>query len=188
MTYPPPQQPAPGQPPGAQGWPAPRPRPTDPGPTPSRVRMAVWLLVAQIVANLALGLPAIYLSLDTMLAREVSIPDVDRALLVRITFAVVVVMLVAIDALYVVLTVKINQGRNWARITVMVLCAMGIVYAPLNVLSLGTAALSPLLLASSLVGLATSIAILVLLAVEPAKTWFPAKSAFLSALRAARRR
>jgi len=84
------------------------------GPRPKRITVAVWLLWV----SFGLGLPAAYLSM----LRE---PEPG--------FSPVLVAIVSIFiAFSAVLNVLVYRGRNWARIAVLLLVAVGIPYVLLG--------------------------------------------------------
>lgn len=182
MTYPQ-GQPWPGQPPMPYYPPGP---PQDPGRAPRAVLAVLWLVVGQVVLGLALGLPAAYLAMDEALAQQPPTPGIDQETLFQITFVATVVIVVAVSAVWVLFAVKTVQGRNWARITLLVLCGISVLTAPLNLVSgyvMDT--LTPLGAMSSVIGLGLNVLVAVLLFSEPAKSWIPAKTAFRKAQRTA---
>ena len=68
------------------------------------------------------------------------------------------------------LTWKVSRGRNWARITFLVLTLLGLVpYVPIL---LSTFHRSPMMAAVSLVQTATQLFALVLLFTSPGREWF----------------
>lgn len=149
----------------------------DPGPAPASVRAVFWLVIVQAVLGLAVGLPVAYLSKDAILAQQPTTPGLDQEAVWSAGFAIGVVVAIGSALLWLLFAVKLREGRNWARLTMIVLSVISLVYTPVNLL--GSAAASPAVLLSSLPGLAITVVILVLLARDPAKSWAPAKTAYL---------
>ena len=172
MTYAPQQPTHPPQ----RTWQAP-----DPGPAPRSIQAVFWLVVAQSALSLVVGLPVAYLSKDAILAQQPATPGVDQEAVWQAGFAFGVFAALVGCAVWLLFATKLKQGRNWARITMIVLTVVSLAYTPLNLLDTGGS--SPLLFVSAVPGLAVSVAILVLLVREPAKSWTPAMTAYLKSHR-----
>ncbi|MQA77575.1 MAG: hypothetical protein GEV10_03675 [Streptosporangiales bacterium] len=149
----------------------------DPGPAPASVRAVFWLVIVQAVLGLAVGLPVAYLSKDAILAQQPATPGVDAEAVWSAGFAIGVVVAIGSALMWLLFAVKLKEGRNWARITMIVLSVISLVFTPINLLN--TAGATPVVLLSSLPGLVITVVILVLLARDPAKSWTPAKTAYL---------
>lgn len=155
------------------------PPPADPGPTPRSVNLAVILLFVQA----ALGLASLVLvpdTVDKMMALEPPPPGEDAettkmveqtALGFGITFAIIVA------GLTVFLSLLARQGRNWARIVLIVFIIIALSVTPFNLAGVASGVGGPLNLAFDLPALAINVLVLVLLLRRPARSWFAAKSA-----------
>lgn len=158
----------------------PAPYLADPGPPPTSIQVVFWLVLAQNTIGLVFGIVIAYLSKDALLAKQSLPSGVDPESVFQAGIALAVVFGVGFGALWILFAAKLRQGRNWARITMMVLCAVSLVLTPFNLLNpMSTTPITPLTLTSYGIGLVANLVILVLLACDPAKSWTPAKTAFL---------
>lgn len=151
----------------------------DPGPAPTSIHAVFWLMIAQTAFNVFVGLPLAYLSRDAILAAMPETPGVDKEAIWQGSFGFTVVLSLGMAVLWLLFAVKLRQGRNWARITMIVLTAVGLVFTPINLANGGAAI--PATVVPALIGMAVALLIMILLLTEPAKSWTPAKSEFLKA-------
>lgn len=150
---------------------------SDPGPAPASVRAVFWLVIAQAVFGLVAGIPVAYMSKDALLAQQPATPGVDQDAVWSAGFTFGVVVAIGSALMWLLFAVKLKEGRNWARITMIVLSVLALVFTPINLMNTGGAA--PAVLLTSLPGLVITVIVLVLLARDPAKSWTPAKTAYL---------
>lgn len=180
------QQPEPyqTQPYQAQPYGAP---PADPGPISGPPRTALILQLVQIGVGL-LSLVFIPSTMRHALAQQPQQPGVSQDLLDTIvTVSVVVGIVVSViwAGVMVLFVAKAWQGRNWARIVLIVFAAIGVVGfvfgMPFNIIQIANGAQTPLLLITGIPSFVLSLIVLILLVREPAKSWFPARTAYLKA-------
>lgn len=136
-------------------------------------------MIAQSAFSVFVGLPLAYMSKDAVLASMPDTPGVDTEAIWQGSFGFTVVLSVGMAALWILFAVKLRAGRNWARITMLVLTALGLVVTPINLANTGVTI--PATVMPALIGVAVGLVVLILLLAEPAKSWTPAKTAFLKA-------
>jgi hypothetical protein len=156
---------------GGYGQPA-----TPAGPAPNEVVRATLIMFVQA----ALGLLGLILSFTDSAGIKDSIregspnltPDqVDAAYATGLIFAIIIGLVFA--ALYVLLAIQMRKGKNWARITTMVIAGLSILFGLLGLFS-SAPTLNRVL---GIIGLVLNIAIFALLLTRPAKEYFAARRA-----------
>lgn len=141
---------------------------TDTGSAPGSVRAVVWLVVAQLVFNMCVGLPLAYLSKDAALAALPTTPGVDKEAIWQGSFGFTVLASLGMGLLWVLFAVKLRQGRSWARVTLLVFAVLAVVFTPINLLN-GVAI--PQTVVPALIGMAVGVLLIVLLVTESTKSW-----------------
>jgi hypothetical protein len=146
------------------------------GPAPAEVVRASILMFVQA----ALGLIGLIFNFadadgikDSIRDSDSSLtPDqVDSAYTLSLTFALIIGLIFA--AAYVLLAIQVRKGKNWARITTLVIAGISIVFGLLG-LAASAPALSRVL---GIIGLLINIAIFVLLMLRPAREFFASRRA-----------
>lgn len=138
--------------------PAPEPRVTPPNATPPRaVVQAVWLLWI----SLAVGLVELALSMNPLREPAQVLPEAGM------TALGVFASITLIGTVYLVLVHHVRKGRNWARITVLVLVALGVID---SLIARRPMELVPFLL--NLLEVLLDVAALALLFSGPGSQWF----------------
>lgn len=103
----------------------------------------------------------------------------DVAPIVTATIYSSMVFALAGAVLWIVLGVKVRQGRNWARIVVTVLAGLALVSVLVSLIQLISPAHLPIYsYAVSAAGALIDIALLILLWRQPAAGWFNARTAY----------
>jgi hypothetical protein len=167
---PPPPEFRPGAPAGGYGYPQQQQGP--PPEVPKTLDVALWV----VVANTVLGLIGVIYSLsqrDQIIARvmnnrSLSLEEARTAANIGITIGIIVG--VGFALFYIFLAVKMRAGRNWARITLTVFLALGVI-GGLASLGQDTAGLS-----KALSGIALVLDVVALVAV-----WQPASTKYIKA-------
>ena len=156
---------------GAYGQPA-----TPAGPPPQEVVRATLIMFVQA----ALGLLGLIINFADSAGIKDSIrsgnpnltaDEVDRAYATGLIFAIIIGLVFA--ALYVLLAIQMRKGKNWARITTMVIAGLSILFGLLGLFA-SAPALNRVL---GIIGLVLNIAIFALLLTRPAKEYFAARRA-----------
>jgi hypothetical protein len=138
--------------------PAPDPGTAPPSGTPPRaVVQAVWLLWI----SLAIGLVELALSMNPFRNPTEVQPEA------HMTVFGVFASITFIGTAYLVVVHHVRKGRNWARVTVLVLVALGVIE---SLVAPRTAEIVPFLL--NLLEILLDIAALALLFSNPASQWF----------------
>lgn len=128
-----------------------------PGPPPRSVVHAVWLLWT----SLAVGLVELALSMNPL--REPAQLPAETHMTAFGVFA----SIVAIGTAYLWIVHHVRKGRNWARVTVLVLVVLGVI----DTLT-GRRSAQPLPFMLNLAEILLDVAALTLLFREPASHWF----------------
>jgi hypothetical protein len=100
--------------------------------TPHTVRNAAWVMYAGAVASVVRGVTYLVTQRATKAALEHRFPRMSAGNITTLTHATVIAGAVAglIGAvLFVWIALECVQGKNWARITATVFCALGILGA-----------------------------------------------------------
>lgn len=141
------------------------------GPAPATVIRATLLMFLQA----ALGLVGLIFSFADADGLKDSIRDSDSSLTpdqvdsaYTLSLAVAVVIGLIFAAAYVLLAIQVRKGKNWARITTLVIAGISILFGLLG-LAASAPALSRVL---GIVGLLINIAIVVLLVLKPSSEFF----------------
>jgi hypothetical protein len=146
------------------------------GPPPAEVVRASLLMFVQA----ALGLIGLIFNFadadgikDSIRDSDANLtPDqVDSAYTVSLAFALVIGLIFA--AAYVLLAIQVRKGKNWARITTLVIAGISILFGLLG-LAASAPALSRVI---GIIGLLINIAIFVFLLLRPAREYFASRRA-----------
>ncbi len=145
--------------------------PAAPGALPATVANAVRLMLLRAAVSL-LSLLALLTSRDFLRTRlrdtnaSFTPAQVDNAVSVALTVGAV--LGVVFTALYVLLALKVRQGRSWARIVTLVVAGLSALSGVVSLLSPAPGLTRVL----GLVALALDIGIIVLLAAKPSSEYF----------------
>lgn len=182
----PPVYPGPGQPPPygyapgpPGGWGGPPPPAME---RPTTVRIGI----GAFVATLLLGLISAVVQfadvddlIDQIRDQEPSITE-DAARAGVVAFAVIALLFVAIEALFIWFA---WSGRNWARIVLLVVGALGVLSGLAGLSGAGTANVSGFLTSMSVFTLVLTLVGVVALALKPSVEWYRHEGARRSAMR-----
>jgi hypothetical protein len=143
---------------------------------PRNVDMAFWLWVASLLVSLIaqlFGLSATVDGLQDSMQQRSTQPLSPDALASRahIFFIAIIVVTVLVTALLVFFGVKMRAGRNWARITITVLTALGVLLLANTLMTAGG-----LDMITSIVSGLLAVAAVVLMFRPDAKAQFAPKS------------
>lgn len=158
----------------------------DPGPAPQQIRIASILIFVVVglgvLATILLPTQRDYFlaSMQRSLAAQQPQPtQLDVGLFVSVIIDTTMVIIFCVCAFWVLLGIKVRQGRNWARIVVTVFAGLTLVSTPMALVQLLGPVHAPLYsYASNLVSALIDIALLVLLWRQPAAGWIKACSAY----------
>lgn len=174
------QAPYGAQPYGAQPYGA----PTTPGRAPTQVRVAAILLLVQIVLGDISTIVFVPSTYRRMLAQQPPQPGVDPQLMQTVVTAVaaatIVISLIWL-VVWVFFVVKAWQGRNWARVVLTVFLAVSLASVLFTPFAYAQGSVSLAQLPFTVVGLAITVAVLLLFWRQPAKGWYEANSAYKQA-------
>ncbi len=138
---------------------------------PAEVVRAVQLMFARVgigVVNAAITLFSGSAIKDAMRAEDPTLPPAEVDEMYTQTAAIAVFLAVVIAVLFVLLALRVLHGRSWARIVTWVVAGLGVLGGLLALFATGTDVEKAVVA----VGLLVDIAIVVLLALPRANSWF----------------